>query len=159
MISKDIKAISNYPTDFKFLDDHFDQLYRSERKLGEMLGGFTILALVIASLGLFGLAAYVVSQRTREIGIRKVLGAPVTVILRLVTQDFVKLVLIAVLLAIPLAWFTMENWLTQFAYRIDLAWWMFGLAGVMALVVVILTVGTHSIKAALANPVESLRNE
>ena len=158
-ISNDIKALSNYPTDFKFLDDHFDQLYKSDRKLGEMLGAFTLLAMIIASLGLFGLAAYVVSQRTREIGIRKVLGAPVAVILRLVTQDFVRLVLIAIVLAVPLAWFTMENWLDQFAYRIDLAWWMFGLAGLLATVVVVCTVGAHSVRAALANPVESLRNE
>ena len=124
-----------------------------------MLGTFTALAIIIASLGLFGLAAYMVSQRTKEIGIRKVLGAPVAVILRIITQDFVKLVLIAFALAIPLAWYLMDNWLDQFAYRIDLAWWMFGLAGIITLVVVAFTVGGHSIKAALINPAISLRNE
>lgn len=158
-IAADIGQYSNYPVDFKFLDDHFDQLYHSERKLGEMLGTFTLLAVIIASLGLFGLAAYMVSQRTKEIGIRKVLGAPVAVILRIVTQDFVKLVFIAFALAIPLTWHLMENWLDQFAYRIQLAWWMFGVAGLVTLLVVLFTVGSHSIKAALLNPVESLRNE
>ncbi len=147
------------PFVYSFLDQDFDALFRSELRLGKVLGIFTSLAVFIACLGLFGLAAFMTEQRTKEIGIRKVLGASVGNIVTLFSKDFVKLVLIGFFLAIPLAYIAMQQWLENFAYRIEIEIWTFIIAGVTALLIAWLTVGYQSLKAALRNPVDSLRNE
>ncbi|MGH7452479.1 MAG: ABC transporter permease, partial [bacterium] len=147
------------PFEYFFLDDTFDRLYRTEESWGRAIGFFALLSIFIACLGLLGLAAFTAEQRTKEIGIRKVLGASVTGIAGLLSKDFVKLVLAANLIAWPLAYFAMNKWLQDFAYRIDMGWWVFALAGGIALLIALLTVSTQAIKAALANPVESLRYE
>lgn len=144
---------------FHFLDENFSRQYRAEQKQGQLLLSFTILAVFIACLGLFGLAALAAEARTKEIGVRKVLGASVASIVALLSKDFLKLVLIAIVLATPIAWYAMSQWLQSFAYRIDLEWWVFALAGSLAVGIALLTVGFQSIKAALTNPVKSLRSE
>ena len=126
---------------------------------GKVFGLFTLLAIFIACLGLFGLASYVVTQRTKEIGIRKVLGASVVGVAGLLAKDFLKLVLVAIALASPLGWWAMQKWLQDFAYHIDIQWWMFVTAGMAAIFIAGLTVSFQSIRAALANPVKSLRSE
>ncbi|MCZ6818228.1 MAG: hypothetical protein O7G31_01875 [Calditrichaeota bacterium] len=120
---------------------------------------FALLAIFIACLGLLGLASFAAEQRTKEFGVRKVLGATVTNVITLLAKDFVKLVLLANLLAWPIAWYAMHRWLQDFAYRIEIGWWVFALAGGLALLIALLTVSTQAIRAALANPVESLRYE
>jgi putative ABC transport system permease protein len=147
------------PFEFSFLDQDFDALYRAEQRTGKIFGIFAVLAIFIACLGQFGLAAYMIEKRTKEIGVRKVLGASVAGIAGLLSKDFVKLVLAANLLAWPIAYFAMNKWLQDFAYRIDIGWTVFGLAGGMALVIALLTVSFQALKAALANPVDSLRYE
>ncbi|MEX0859251.1 MAG: FtsX-like permease family protein, partial [Balneolaceae bacterium] len=142
-----------------FLDDKLDSQYGAEQKLGQVFGGLTLLALFIACLGLFGLTAFSTQQRTKEIGIRKVLGASVADIVRLLSKDFIKLVLIGFVIAIPIAWYAMNIWLADFAYRIEIGPGIFILAGSAALIIALLTVSWQSIKAAVANPVESLKNE
>jgi putative ABC transport system permease protein len=150
---------SRYPFEYYFLDEKFAQLYASEQRLMQTFGLFAILAVLVAGLGLLGLTSYAAEQRTKEIGIRKVLGATVAGIITMLSRDFLKLVLIANVIAWPLAWFAMNHWLQDFAYRIDISWWMFVLAGGLALLIALLTVSTQAIKAALANPVEALRYE
>jgi putative ABC transport system permease protein len=142
-----------------FLDADFDRLYRAEERLGRLFSSFTFLAIFIAGLGLLGLAAFAAEQRTKEIGVRKVLGATLSNVVVLLSKDFVKLVLLANLIAWPVAYFAMNKWLLNFAYRIDISWWVFALAGGLALIIALLTVSTQAIKAALANPVEALRYE
>ncbi|MGH7595573.1 MAG: ABC transporter permease [bacterium] len=149
----------NSPFDFSFLDRAFESLYRAEQNAGRLLGVFAALAILIACLGLFGLASFTAEQRTKEIGVRKVLGATVTSIIGLLSQDFVKLVAIAFVIATPLGYFAMQKWLQNFAYRIEIGWWIFGLAGGLALLIALLTVSMQALKAALANPVEALRYE
>jgi len=149
----------NYPFEYVFQDDYFDRLYGAEEKLQEIFGYFTFLAIFIACLGLFALSSFAAEQRTKEIGIRKVLGATVATVVALLSKDFVKLVLLANLLAWPVAWIAMNKWLQNFAYRIEISWWVFALAGGLALVIAVLTVSTQAMRAALANPVESLRYE
>ena len=148
-----------YPFEYQFLDEHFDGLYKSDLKMGEMFGIFTFLSILIASLGLFGLGALTARQRTKEIGIRKVLGASVGGIVQLLSADYLKIVLIGFGLAIPLGWYLMNLWLQNFAYHIDLQWWMFVLSGLVAIVMALFSVGLQSWMAALANPVGSLKNE
>ncbi|WP_338875208.1 ABC transporter permease [Spirosoma sp. SC4-14] len=145
--------------DFHFLDENFSQQYKAEQKQGEVLLTFTILAVLIACLGLFGLAAFAAEQRTKEIGVRKVLGASVGSIVLLLSRDFLKLVLASIVIATPIAWYAMSRWLQDFAYRIDIHWWVFVLAGLLATVIALLTVSFQSVKAALMNPVKSLRSE
>ena len=152
-------AIPNAPFKFDFLDASFARIYRSEAKMGSVLGVFTGLALFIGCLGLFALAAFTAERRTKEIGLRKVLGASVAGITGLLAKGFLKLVVIAILIASPVAYFFMQKWLADFAYRIDIQWWMFAVAGAVAVAVAFLTVGFQSVKAALANPVKSLRSE
>ncbi|MGH7495373.1 MAG: ABC transporter permease [bacterium] len=147
------------PFDFYFLDESIDKLYRSEQNFRAIFSAMTLLSLIIACLGLFGLAAFTAEQRTKEIGIRKALGASVSGLVGLLSQDFVKLVLLASLIACPLAWYAMKQWLQSFAYRVDMGWWIFALASVIALLIALLTVSTQAIRAALANPVEALRYE
>jgi putative ABC transport system permease protein len=149
----------NYPLDYFFLDDDFARQYDKEVRLTKIFTTFSTLAILIACLGLFGLVAFTTVQRTKEICIRKVLGAPVGSIVVMLSKDFLKLVCIAFVIACPMAWYAMSRWLEDFAYRIDLSWWIFALAGIVALAIAFLTVSFQSVKAALANPVKSLRNE
>ncbi|RYF46980.1 MAG: FtsX-like permease family protein, partial [Cytophagaceae bacterium] len=147
------------PFEYYFLDQTFNNIYKAEARLSTLFGAFTGFALFIACLGLFGLAAFTAEQRTKEIGVRKVLGASVASIVTLLSKDFLKLVLIAIVLASPLAWWAMNRWLQDFAYRIDIEWWVFALAGLLAVGIALLTVSFQSVKAALMNPVNSLRSE
>jgi putative ABC transport system permease protein len=149
----------NAPFDFSFMDSEFEKLYRSEKRMGTVFGIFTFLSIFVACLGLFGLAAYTAEKRQKEIGIRKVLGASVAGITRLLSKDFLNLVVVAIIIASPLAWFFMHKWLQDFAYRINIGWWIFVLAGVAALMIALITVSYQAIKAAIANPVKSLRTE
>jgi len=149
----------NSPFDYSFLDRAFESLYRAEQNAGRLLGVFAALAILIACLGLFGLASFTAEQRTKEIGVRKVLGATVVGIISLLSRDYVKLMTIAFALAAPMGYFVMQYWLQNFAYRIDLGFWIFALAGGVALFIALLTVSAQAIKAALANPVEALRYE
>ena len=147
------------PFTYSFLDERFAFLYESEQKTSQLFTVFAVISIVIASLGLFGLAAFTAEQRTKEIGVRKVLGASVVSIVTLLSKDFLKLVLIAICLAVPIAWLAMNRWLADFAYRIDISWWVFALAGLLAVGIAVLTISFQSIKAALMNPIKSLRSE
>lgn len=149
----------NYPFRYFFLDADYARYYRQETRLGEIMGYFTLLAIIISCLGLFGLASYVTTQRRKEIGVRKVLGASVSGIVLLLSKDFTKLVLIACIAAFPIAYFAMRSWLHSFAYSVDIGWLVFAAAGLAALLIAWLTVGYQSIKAAVADPVRSLRYE
>jgi putative ABC transport system permease protein len=147
------------PFQYSFVDQDFEKLYSSEDRFQRVFLYFGLLAIIISCLGLLGLAAYSTIQRTKEIGIRKVLGANVATIVRLLSREFLRLVIIALLIASPIAWFAMHSWLECFAYRTIIAWWVFPLAASAAILITFLTVGFHSIKAAVANPVKSLRSE
>jgi len=147
------------PFVYSFLDESFTATYRAEQRTGQIVGIFAGLTIFIACLGLFGLATFTAEQRTKEIGVRKVLGASVFSIVGLLSKDFLKLVLVAILIASPLAWYAMHRWLEDFAYRVDISWWVFALAGLLAIGIALLTVSFQSIKAALVNPVKSLRSE
>jgi putative ABC transport system permease protein len=147
------------PFQYTFLDESFDQMYRQEQRMGQVALSFAVLAIVIACLGLFGLVTYVAEQRTKEIGIRKVLGASLGNILTLLSRDFMKLVLIAFVIGSPLAWWAMHLWLQDFAYRAPIGLWVFAVTGGAALGIALLTVAFKAIRAALANPVNSLRTE
>ena len=147
------------PFSYNFLDESFDRMYRDEQRIGKVAFSFSFLAILIACLGLFGLATYMAEQRTKEIGIRKVLGASVSGIVQMLSKDFVKLVLIACVFALPLAWWAMSQWLQNFAYRVSIGWWVFAAAAIIALIIAVLTVSSQAVKAALSNPVKSLRNE
>jgi putative ABC transport system permease protein len=148
-----------WPFDYLFLDQNFDKQYRAEQRLGKIFGAFGGIAIFIACLGLFGLASFTAGRRTREIGIRKVLGATAPGVVQLLSREFVKLVLVANVIAWPVAYVVMNKWLQDFAYRIEMSWTVFAFAGGMALLIALLTVSTQAIKAALANPVEALRYE
>jgi putative ABC transport system permease protein len=147
------------PFDYAFLDQRFDKLYATESRMEKIVKVFACLAIFIACIGLFGLSTFMTEQRRKEIGIRKVLGASVAGITALLAKDFLKLVLIAIVIASPVAYWFMQKWLADFAYRIDLQWWIFAVAGAMAVAVAFLTVSFQSVRAALANPVKSLRSE
>ena len=149
----------NEPFTYSFLNEEFDNMYRYEQRSGKIFISFAILAILIACLGLFGLAAFAAEQRTKEIGIRKVLGATVSDIVTMLSKDFLKLVLLASLIAFPVAWWVMTKWLEDFAYRIHIRWWVFVLATVVAVSIAIATVCFQAIKAALTNPVKNLRTE
>lgn len=147
------------PFTYNFLDDLFNKTYSAEQKTGTVLNIFSVLIIFVACLGLFGLVTYTAEQRTKEIGIRKVLGATVSQITEMLSKQFLKLVLIASLIAFPVAWFAMNKWLQSFAYRIDISWWVFVVAAIAASCIALLTVGFRAIQAAVANPVKSLRTE
>ena len=147
------------PFHYSFLDESFTAMYRDEQRVAKVAFSFSFLAILIACLGLFGLATYMAEQRTKEIGIRKVLGASVSGIIQMLSKDFIKLVLIACVFAIPLAWWVMNKWLQDFAYRINIGWWVFAAAGLIVLLIALLTVSSQAVKAALSNPVKSLRTE
>ncbi|MDB4922256.1 ABC transporter permease [Mucilaginibacter sp.] len=148
-----------YPFGYAFLDDAFNSLYQSEQREGTLFNYFAGIAIMISCLGLLGLAAFTAQVRTREIGVRKVLGASVGRIVGLLAQDFIKLVFIAIIIATPIAWFVMHSWLQAFAYRVNLSWWVFVAAGIIAVVIAFATISFQSVKAALTNPVKSLRSE
>ena len=147
------------PFDYYFLDEDFDQQYRAEERWAQIVLYSTSFAIIIACIGLLGLSALAVTKRTKEIGIRKVLGASAPSLVRLLTEEFVILVALANILAWPLAYFAMSRWLQDFAYRISIGWQTFALAGLAVLFLALLTVSAQAIKAALANPIESLRYE
>ena len=148
-----------YPFDYSFVDAQFDKLFKTETLIGKLAGVFSILAIFISCLGLFGLAAYTAEKRTKEIGIRKVLGASVKGLAALLSKEFVQLVAISCLIAFPVAWWMMKNWLDSYTYRVSISWTVFAIAGVLALLIAILTVSFQAIRAALSNPVKSLRTE
>jgi putative ABC transport system permease protein len=153
------KLAPDQPFDYSFLDEHFAELYRADGQVSEIVGILASLAIIISCLGLFGLASFSAERRVKEIGIRKVLGASVAGIIALLSRDFLKLVLFAILIASPIAWYAISKWLQDFAYRINIDWWVFVLAGALAIVIALLTVSFQSIKAALMNPVKSLKSE
>jgi putative ABC transport system permease protein len=148
-----------YPFSYIFLDDIFNNIYKGEQREGTLFTDFAAIAIFISCLGLLGLAAYTAQVRTREIGVRKVLGASVSGIVQLLAKDFIKLVLVSIAIASPLAWYFMHKWLQDFAYKINISWWVFAMAGIMAMVIAFVTISFQAIKAALANPVKSLRSE
>ena len=154
------KYLPDTPFDFTFLDEKFGQLYNSEQQQGSLFTIFSCIAIFIACLGLFGLSAFTISQRVKEIGVRKVLGASISQIVTELSKDFLKLVIIAAIIALPIAFFSINKWfLGDFAFRINISWWVLAMAAVLALIIAFVTISFQSIKAALANPVKSLRSE
>jgi ABC-type antimicrobial peptide transport system permease subunit len=147
------------PFEYKFVDEEYARKFSHEVRVGKLAGFFAILAIFISSLGLFGLASFVAEQRIKEIGVRKVLGATILNIWRLLSKDFVLLVFISLLIASPLAYYFMHGWLENYRYRINISWWIFALAAMIALLLTIVMVSFQAIKAAIANPVKSLRTE
>ncbi len=153
------KNLSTVPFEYQFLDDVVQKQYESEQTLGHIINSFTLMAILISSLGLFGLASFSAEQRSKEIGIRKVLGASVSGIVQLLTKDFLQLVSLSLIIAIPIAWWAMNKWLQGFSYRVNITWWMFALAGLIAILIALITVSFQAVKAAVANPVKSLKSE
>jgi putative ABC transport system permease protein len=153
------KYFPETPFDYTFLDENFDKLYESEQRQATLFTSFACIAIFIACLGLLGLSAFAISQRIKEIGVRKVLGASTNSIVRLLSTDFLKLVAMAAVFAFPIAWYAMNNWLKDFAYRTDIHWWVFVMAGILAALVAFVTVSLQAVKAAVSNPVKSLRTE
>jgi len=153
------KDLPGVPFEYQFLDDVVQKQYESEVTLGNIINSFTLMAILISSLGLFGLASFSAEQRSKEIGIRKVLGASVSGIVQLLSKDFLKLVLISFVIASPIAWWAMNKWLQGFNYRVPVTWWMFATAGLIAIFIALFTVSFQAIKAAVANPTKSLKTE
>ncbi|PWU03662.1 MAG: ABC transporter permease [Bacteroidetes bacterium] len=152
----------NFPADpfnFYFLDELYDQQYKADQQFGKVFGIFAFLAIVIASFGLLGLSAYNVLQRTKEIGIRKVMGASIQNVLFILSRDFLKLVLVAFVIAVPVAWWVMHDWLQDFAYRINIKWWVFAIAGVISFLIALFTISFQAFRAAISNPIKALRTE
>jgi ABC-type antimicrobial peptide transport system permease subunit len=148
-----------YPFSFNFVDEELEAMYRNEQQISTLFSAFAILAIVISCLGLYGLSAYIAEQRTREIGIRKALGASIGSIIYLLNTRFVVPILIAMIIAAPIAWYATNRWLEDFAYKIEFNWGLVGLAGLVALMISLITVSYESVKAANVNPVKSLRSE
>ena len=153
------KFSPGYPLDYKFMDETYGAMYKEEGKLSDLLWIFTVMAIIVGCMGLFGLAAFSAEQRTKELGIRKVLGANAFNIVGLLSKNFLLLVVIAALIAVPIAWWAMSDWLKDFPYRVNISWWIFGGAIIAALAIALLTISFQAIKAAVANPVKSLRTE
>lgn len=152
-------SVDHRPFQYHFLDEDYEALYKTEQRTAGVFITFSSLAIILACLGLFALTAYAIVQRTKEIGIRKVLGATITNIISLLSKDFLLLIVVAILIAIPLAWIAGSKWLQDFTYRISLEWWVFVLAGVATVLIALLTISFQAIRAAIANPVKSLRTE
>ncbi|HEY4326743.1 MAG TPA: ABC transporter permease [Mucilaginibacter sp.] len=150
---------SAFPFEYKFLDEDFDNMYKTDQRSGTLFSAFATIAILVSCLGLFGLATYTAQVKLKEIGIRKVLGASVANITSMLSKDFLILVIISLIIASPIAWFAMNKWLQDYAYRINIQWWVFALSGVMAILIAFVTISFQAIKAALANPVKSLRSE
>jgi len=148
-----------YPFNYIFVDDQFNLMFTSEMLISKLSRVFAALAIIISCLGLFGLAAYTAERRTKEIGIRKVLGSSISGIAALLSKDFLKLVSISCIVAFPVAWWMMHNWLEGYEYRIKISWWIFLASGFVAMVIALITISFQAIKAAVANPVRSLRTE
>ena len=153
------KYDSESPFTYSFMDEAFEAQYKAEDRLANLFSIFTFLTIAIACMGLFGLAVFGIQQRTKEIGIRKVLGSSVAGIVRLLSKDFIKPVAVAIFIASPIAWWATNKWLQDFAYRINISWWVFVIVGVVAILIALITVCFQAIKAAIANPVKSLRCE
>ncbi len=153
------KFLPGSPLEYSFLDDAFNDLYKEDQKVSFLILVFAIIAIMISAFGLFGLAAFTAEQRIREMGIRKVLGASISTIISLLSKDFLKLVGIAILIASPIAYWGMNNWIQNFAYRINISWWMFVAAGSVAIIIALVTVSYQAVKVAIANPIKSLRTE
>jgi putative ABC transport system permease protein len=153
------KVAPEYPLKYNFLDEDLDRFYQSEARLSNIISWAGGISIFLACLGLLGLAALAAVNRTKEIGIRKVLGASASVIIGLLSKDFLKLVVIAFVIATPLAWYFMNKWLQDYAYRININWWVFAITGALIILIALITVSFQAIKAAIANPVKSLRTE
>lgn len=151
--------VPDSPFSYQFMDDEFNRLYTAENRTGQIFRIFAGLSIALACLGLLGLSAYTTSQRTKEIGVRKVLGASVASIVALLSKDFLRLVMISIVLGAPFAWYVMNQWLQDFAYRVNIEWWIFAVSGLLAAGIALLTISFQSVKAALLNPVKSLKNE
>ena len=149
----------NAPFEYKFQDDDYARLFNDEERIGKLASVFAALTISISCLGIFGLASFTASQRTKEIGIRKVLGATIFSVWKMLSRDFIGLVVLSILLAAPLAFYFANQWLQQYEYRIEIAWWVFVVTGIGALVITLITVSYQSFKAALMNPVNSLKSE
>jgi len=149
----------SYPFDYRFVDDQFNNMFQSESLISRLSRVFAALAIIISCLGLFGLAMFTAERRTKEIGIRKVLGASVAGITALLSKDFLKLVVLSAVIAFPVAAWAMNNWLLGYTYRINIGWWVFIAAGGLSILIALVTISFQSIKAAVANPVKSLRTE
>jgi ABC-type antimicrobial peptide transport system permease subunit len=147
------------PFEYKFTDEEYARKFEDEKRIGNLSTFFAILAVFISCLGLFGLASFVAEQRTKEIGVRKVLGASVFNLWQMLSKDFVNLVIISCAIAIPIAWYFLHQWLQKYTYRTDISWWIFLVAGMGAMVITLITISYQAIKAALMNPVNSLRSE
>jgi ABC-type antimicrobial peptide transport system permease subunit len=162
-LSKIEKIFKKYnpaaPFEYKFVDEEYAAKFSNEVRIGKLAGFFAILAIFISCLGLFGLASFVAEQRTKEIGVRKVLGATILNVWKLLSKDFVLLVFISLLIASPIAYYFMHGWLENYRYRITISWWIFALAGLIAFLLTLTMVSFQAIKAAIANPVKSLRTE
>ena len=159
-IEKVMKANNpGFPFDYRFVDADFNKQFNTEMLISKLSRVFATLAIIISCLGLFGLAAYTAERRTKEIGIRKVLGASVSRITGLLSKDFLQLVIVSALIAFPLSWWAMHQWLQNYAYRIQISWWVFLVAGVMAVLIALFTISFQAIRAALTNPVKNLRSE
>jgi len=153
------KVIPTAPFDYKFADTEYALKFAAEERIGKLASFFAVLSILISCLGLFGLASFIAEQRTKEIGVRKVLGASVFNLWKLLSKDFVALVIFSCCIAGPIAYYFLHSWLQNYEYRTEISWWIFGAAGAGALLITILTVSFQAIKAALANPVKSLRTE
>ncbi len=149
----------NIPFEYTYLEEDFDRMHQQEQRISQLFNLFAGILLFISCLGLFGLSTFTVERRTKEIDIRKVLGANIQMIVRLLTRDFLILVLISFFIAIPIIWYVMQRWLEGYAYKVEIEWWMYGTAGLLALMIAIFTVSFQSVRAAMANPVKALRNE
>jgi putative ABC transport system permease protein len=154
------KALIPYrPFEYHFLDEDYNRLYSAELRLGEVMNLFAAIAIILACTGLFGLSSYAVQQRVKEIGVRKVLGASVLGITALLSTDFLKLVMVSFIVAAPVAWFALSKWLQGYSYRINMQWWVFAAAGLLLLLIAVITVSLRTVKAAMTNPVRALRSE
>ena len=154
------KALVPYlPFEYQFLDQEYERMYASEQRLGTVMKLFSLIAIVLACLGLLGLSAYAAKQRIKEIGVRKVLGASVADLVVLLSGDFVKLALVAIVIALPLAWWVMNRWLQDFTYRVDMSFWVYLGGALMVMGITVITVSVQALRAAAVNPVKSLRTE
>jgi len=151
--------VPDEPFSYSFLNEDFQRNYSADARTSRIVNTFTVISILISCLGLFGLATFAAQQRIKEIGVRKVLGASIGSIVTLLSADFIKLVVVSIVIATPLTWYLMNKWLQDFAYKISIQWWMFALAGALAVIIALLTVSSQAIKAAITNPVKSLKSE